>query len=273
MALMDDQDGDRTRGEAPPIATRRPRKVTPHARVRARIRARAVALELGQKIRESRERRRWTQRALAAKVGITQACQCQLEHGDPGVALEIWLAEAEALGAPIRITYARDPHEDVADAGHLAIQELLLRLARAAGRQRTFELPTRPSDTSLSVDVCVRDDVHRVLQVNECWNTIGNIGAGVRNTRRKINEAEQLAAAIGGERGPYRVAACWIVRDTARNRDLLARYPEVFAATFTGSSAAWVKALKEADAQPPAEIGLVLCDRSATRLLQWRRSG
>jgi hypothetical protein len=87
----------------------------------------------------------------------------------------------------------------------------------------------------------------------------------------KMAEAEALAVAIAGEGEPYRVAACWIVRDTKRNRQIIASYPEVFASTFTGSSAAWVRTLTTPGAAPPAELGLVCCDLRATRLFAWRR--
>jgi hypothetical protein len=107
--------------------------------------------------------------------------------------------------------------------------------------------------------------------IEECWNRFGNVNSSVRSTRRKIAEAEQLAIAIGGEEGPYTVVAVWIVRDTRRNRELLDSYPEVFATAFTGSSAAWVTALARSKARPPDELGLVWCDRNATRLFAWRR--
>ena len=77
--------------------------------------------------------------------------------------------------------------------------------------------------------------------------------------------------AIGGEAGAYRVAACWIVRDTRRNREILARYPEVFAAALTGSSAKWVRALTRPGATVPTEPGLVWCAGNATRVFAWRR--
>jgi hypothetical protein len=162
--------------------------------------------------------------------------------------------------------------EEPTDAGHLGIQELVLRLGRSTGRTRTFELPTRPADPALSVDVGLRDDRQRVLMLNECWNTFGSINAAVRSTKRKVAETENLAVAIAGDSAPYRVAACWIVRDTKRNRELLARYPEIFASTFSGSSAAWVRALSDTDAPPPVGLGLVWCDLGATRLLAWRKA-
>jgi hypothetical protein len=103
----------------------------------------------------------------------------------------------------------------------------------------------------------------------ECWNTIGDIGAAARSSERKRADAEALAAARWGE-APAAVGVVWVVRATARNRALVARYPEVFAARFPGSSAGWVRALTEG-AAPPDEPGLVWCDVAATRLFAWRR--
>ena len=103
----------------------------------------------------------------------------------------------------------------------------------------------------------------------EAWNTIGNIGAAVRSTNRKIAEADALAAALWGE-GRHDIAGCWVVRETRTNRDLVARYPELFAARFGGSSIGWVMALEQAQ-DPPATPGLVWCDVRATRLYAWRR--
>ncbi|HET7676557.1 MAG TPA: hypothetical protein VFK38_01740 [Candidatus Limnocylindrales bacterium] len=103
----------------------------------------------------------------------------------------------------------------------------------------------------------------------ECWNSLGDIGAAARATSRKAAEAADMAVAVGGER-PYRVATCWVLRASARNRALVARYPEVFAARFPGSSVRWVRALS-AGQEPPVEPGLVWCDAAATRLFAWRR--
>lgn len=243
------------------------------ARLAGRNSAREVALKLGLAIKAARKRRRWSQRALGEKVGLTSWRISQVERGDGGgLPLELWFALAVALDTPLSVEFKRDKLEDVVDAGHLSIQELALRLGRQVGAIRSFELPTRPQNPSLSVDVHLRDDVRRLLTINECWNVFGNINASVRSTRRKIAEAEELAVAAGGDHGPYRVAACWIVRDTRRNREILARYPEVFASTFTGSSRQWVQALTRSGVLPPEGIGLVWCDVRATRIYAWRRS-
>lgn len=241
-------------------------------RLEGRRLAQAKAAEMGSAIRTARKRRRWTQASLGRKVDLAQSRIAQLERSpSPGTSIEIWLALATALGLPLRIDVGRDPVQEPDDAGHLRIQELMLRLARETGRARMFELPTRPVEPTRSIDVCTRDQPQRVLFIEECWNTFGNINASIRSTRRKMAEAEQLAVAVGGADGAYRVAAVWIVRDTRRNRAILQQYPEVFSAAFVGPSRQWVRALTRANEAPPVELGLVWCDRNASRLFSWRK--
>ena len=80
-----------------------------------------------------------------------------------------------------------------------------------------------------SIDVGLIDDRHRRVVVDECWNTFGDIGAAARSSDRKVAEAEALAVARWGD-VEHHVGLVWIVRATAANRALVARYPEVFAA-------------------------------------------
>ena len=253
---------------------------------------------LGAEIRASRRRRQLTQRRLGERAGLAQGTVSRLERGHGGaLSLDTWQRTALALDRPLRIDLARDTLEEPADAGHLAIQELLLRLGRAHGRGRSFELATRPSDPGRSVDVGLRDDRRRILLLLEAWNRIDDIGAAARSTTRKVAEAQGLALLAGAERPidprptdraqrptdraqrptdgiedgpPYRVASAWVVRATRRNQALVARYPEVFGARFPGSSARWVRALTEGG-EPPREPGLVWCDVGGTRLFGWRR--
>jgi hypothetical protein len=173
-----------------------------------------------------------------------------------------------ALGVSLTVSFARDPKGDVADAGHLALQELVLRLGRARGFSGGFELPTRPAEPWRSIDVVLRsEEAHRMICI-ECWNTFGDIGAAVRTSTRKAAELEQLA--VGRWGAEARVGLVWVVRATARNRALLARYPEVFSSSFPGSSRDWVAALTEGG-EMPAESGLVWSDPGATRIFAWRR--
>ncbi len=235
----------------------------------ARRRLTQAAQQAGQKVRRARRRRNQTQAQLGARCGLSQSTVSDLELGrGAALSLTAWQRVSLVLDLPLKFELGRDALEEPVDAGHLAIQELVLRLGRAAGYRRTFELPTRPADPSRSTDVGLRDDAHRRLVLVECVNTFGNVGAAARSSERKRAEAEALAVAIGNGQ-PYAVHVCWVVRATRRNRALLTRYPEIFAARFTGSSRAWVDALTKG-AAPPREPGLAWCDVNATRLFAWR---
>jgi hypothetical protein len=107
-----------------------------------------------------------------------------------------------------------------------------------------------------------------MLILNECWNTFGDVGSAARSSTRKLTELENLAIARWGTGA--RVGLVWVARATARNRALVARYPEIFASRFPGSSRGWIAVLTSG-VPPPAEPGIVWCDVAATRLLEWRR--
>lgn len=234
----------------------------------------AIALVLGQGVRAGRERLGITQATLATRVEVDQSRISQIERGlGRGVPLELWVALGVALGRPLAISFTRPLGEtrEPADAGHLAMQERLLELARATGRTPSFELPTRPADPRHSIDVCVGDPRHRVLLIEEAWNTFGDLGAATRSTHRKAAEAADLAATLD-DGPPWRVAIVWVVRASAANRALVGRYPQVFLTAFPGSSRSWTRALATG-AAPPHEPGLVWLDPASGRISEWRRAG
>jgi transcriptional regulator with XRE-family HTH domain len=214
---------------------------------------------------------RITERELSDRVGVDQTRVSQIELGKgEGAPLSLWVAIGVALDQPLAIAFSRplgEPREPT-DVGHLAMQERLLMLARATGRTAAFELPTRPADPSRSIDVCVRDARHRVLIIEEAWNSFGDVGAAARSTACKRAEAADLAATIDGG-PPYRVASVWVVRPSVSNRRLLARYPSIFGATCPGSSRGWARALTS-EAEPPTEPGLVWLEPLSGRITEWR---
>lgn len=202
-------------------------------------------------------------------MGLSQSALSRAERGrGGGLTLDAWQRIATALGIPLRVQLQRDHLAETMDAGHLAMQELLLRHGRVAGYRGLVELSTRAAEPWRSIDVALADDAARRLVVAECWNTIGDIGAAVRTSARKLAEAEGLALARWGE-APHRVGLVWVVRATARNRALLARYPEVFAARFPGSSTGWARALTSGG-EPPDQPGLVWSSADGSRLFAWR---
>jgi transcriptional regulator with XRE-family HTH domain len=234
---------------------------------------------LGADLRASRRRRHLRLVDASGRTGLSPSAISAIERGRGGsFSVNSLQLVALAVGRQLDFRLTADTQAEPADAGHLAIQELVLRLGRRAGRARTFELPTRPADPLRSADVGLRDEQRRLLLLVECWNTIGDVGAAARASERKRAEAEQMAVAIAplddaGLAVPHRVRSCWVVRASARNRALVARYPEVFAARFPGSSAGWLRALTTAGVEPPEQPGIVWCDVGATRLFAWRRRG
>ena len=227
----------------------------------------ALAATLGGTVRFGRTARRYTLNVLSEKVGLSRARLSQIERGaGMGTPLGTWVALGIALQQPLAVSFTRplDEPRTPADAGHLQIQEYLLKLARATGRPGTFELPTRPTDPLRSTDVGIRDPGRRVRILAECWNTFGDIGAATRATHRKHAEA---AATWPDDR----IATVWVVRTSAANRSLIARYPHIIDASFSGSSRRWIRAFVDGD-EPPMEPGLVWFDPATDRLTEWRRA-
>lgn len=231
-------------------------------------RTREQRAQLGGEVRQSRQRRNWTQDELADRAGISRHVVGRIERATTRLDVDALQRIGVALDRRLEIRLGRDALEHPADAGHLAMQELILGLGREIGFTGSFELATRPAEPWRSIDVVLASPIRRIMILVECWNTFGDIGSAARATMRKAAELEELAA---GRWGPdVTVRVVWVVRATARNRALLARYPEVFASRFPGSSRSWVDALSRG-ATPPAEPGLVWCDVAATRLVEWRR--
>jgi transcriptional regulator with XRE-family HTH domain len=236
----------------------------------AKRRNREQLAALAHEIRSSRERRGLTQRRLGERVGLSQSALSKIERGLGGsFSLETWQRPALALDRPLRFELPRDPRADPADAGHLAIQELVLRVASEAGWTVLPELPTRPGASWRSGDVVLRSEVLRALVLVECVNVLGDVGAAARSFDRKLIDLEELGVGLGHGQ-PYRTAGCWVIRASRSNRELLRRYPSLFGARFPGSSLGWLQALA-AGKPPPLGPGLVWSDGRATRLVVWRR--
>jgi transcriptional regulator with XRE-family HTH domain len=228
----------------------------------------ALAATLGGDVRGTRRRRRLTQRALGRRVGLSQSEISHIETGrGQGTPLATWIALGIALDRPLAAGFSRDVADpQPRDAGHLAAQELVLRLGASTGRTGQFELPTRPANPSHSIDICLLDACDRLLILIEIWNRLEDLGAAARSTSRKIAEATDLAAF---REPPDRVAACWLLIDSAANRVLVRLYPEIFRSRFPGSSAGWVRALTSGHT-PPDRPGLAWINPRAGRLTEVR---
>jgi DNA-binding XRE family transcriptional regulator len=212
-----------------------------------------------------------TQAGLARAVGISRQRLGDLENGRGTAApAAVWFALAEVLGRYLRFEFGRDPQAELADAGHLDIQELVLKVALAGGWERVFEARSREWGSDRSIDVRLLQRKLRRIVIAECWNTFGDLGGATRSSERKLHDAEEQAVALAGDGPVYEVGLVWIVRDTKANRALVDRYGHIFASRFPGSSDGWIRALTE-QAPMPKQPGLVWCDLGATRLFARRK--
>ena len=162
-----------------------PTRTTVHST--AATETRRIAATLGGEARITRRRRRRTQEQVSSLVGISRARYAELERGSGEMApLDLWVRVGLALERPLSVAFSRDIEPaGPQDAGHLAAQELVLRLAAEHGRDGTFELPMGPIDRGRSADICLRDDPDRALGFIEIWNRLDDLGAAVRATDRK----------------------------------------------------------------------------------------
>jgi transcriptional regulator with XRE-family HTH domain len=236
----------------------------------------AIAATLGREARATRRRRHRTQAQVAATAGCSRARYAELERGEGATApLDLWVKVGLALGRPLAISFSRDvgdSNQALADAGHLAAQELVLRLGRLNHRLANVEFPASARRMPGVIDVLLRDDRARVLLMLEVLNRTHDLGAAARSTDRKYADIEGLAILIGADAGPYRVAVGWLLTETAANRRLVAAYPEILRARCPGSSVALAKSLMTGS-PPPTEPAIAWVDVRADRIRPLRFDG
>jgi transcriptional regulator with XRE-family HTH domain len=238
-----------------------------HRRRRARIlgarEAQAIAANLGRDARVTRLRRRLTQEALGERVDLSQAEISRLEHGrGAGASIETWVAIGLALGRPVAIGFGRDIVDpDLRDAGHLAAQELVARIAGAAGWTAQVEASSDPARSWHATDILLRRGDATVV-LAEIWNRLDDLGAALRSTDRKLAEVRPTPAAA---------RSLWILVDTAANREIVRRYPTLLRSRFPAPSAAWVRAIGTGGGPPPA-AGLIWADPRGGTLRPLRMS-
>ena len=226
--------------------------------------AQAIAANLGRDTKATRRRRHITQAALGDRVGLGQSEISYLERGHGArTSIETWVAIGIALERPIAIGFSRDVVDPLPlDAGHLAAQELVLRLAAAAGWHGRVEVPSDPLEPRHSTDLELTAPTGRIVLL-EIWNRIDDLGAAVRSSDRKLAD---VARRTGSD-----AQSCWLLVDTAANREIVRRYPAILRSRFPGSSQSWTAALTGA-APLPTQPGIAWIDIGSRRFRELRLS-
>jgi len=105
--------------------------------------------------------------------------------------------------------------------------------------------------------------------VVEIWNWFEDVGAALRSLDGKV-------AALRDRLDPsveWTVRGLFIVRDTRRNRKLVAELGPMFATRFPGNAGAWLRALTDPGQPLPRGDGLLWSDRTGTSLRASRLRG
>jgi transcriptional regulator with XRE-family HTH domain len=251
------------------------------ATISGRSRARSVAGRLGVALRDARKRAGLKQTEVAASVGISQARISNLERGHGhGATIETWACVAAALGEQFVAFLEHAPGATPPrDIEHLRRQSALIELAAVGGWVALPEFAIDPGAIrSRSIDVALVRPATREAIAAEIWDWFDDVGASLRGLDAKVTVLAQrlsedagrfegggtpelVAAAAGGAvPDAWRVRGLFIVRDTHRNRAIVAELRPLFAARFTGSATAWLRALTSGDAPIPDGSGLLWSD-------------
>lgn len=276
------------------------RRARPETRI-GRQRAWHVAARLGVALRTASTASGRTQAEVADRAGVSQGLISLVERGRGMTSsVETWACIAAAVGEQLvgffeLATGASAPR----DIEHLRRQSALIELAGGGGWTALPELAIDPNIArSRSIDVALVRSRTREAVAVEIWDWFDDVGAALRGLDAKRSMLVQrlhaefmprstlqrrlaaedasrstLEERLGAETTTepaldpdWRVRGLFVVRDTRRNRALVAELRPLFAARFAGSAIAWLRALADPSIPMPDGHGLLWSDRAGTSL-------
>lgn len=166
------------------------------------------AVRFGLSIRALRRRRRWTQRQLAAKAGLSQSAISRAERGDVWrLTTRTLIAIGEALGArlSIRVLWQGEDLDRLLDAAHAGLVERVIGILQANGWDVVPEATFNHFGERGSIDILAWHPVHGALLIVEVKSVVPDMQSLLLGVDRKARIAPELAT----ERG-------WRVRSVSR---------------------------------------------------------
>jgi transcriptional regulator with XRE-family HTH domain len=230
------------------------------ARLIGRRRAQELSTRLGTAVKLARRASTLRQSDVADRAGVAQSFISRIERGDGRAAsLETWAAVASAMGFQLAAFIERAPGTSLPrDYEHLKRQRLILETAARGGWTGTAEHAIDPDWTRpRSIDVVLRRRSRNETAVVEIWDWLDDVGAAFRALDAKVTAMRREGDGV--------VSGLMVVRGTRRNRQLVSEFRTLFAARFTASSAAWLRALTDTAPMPVAP-GLLWTDVGGAEL-------
>jgi len=213
------------------------------------------SVRIGLQIRALRRRRRWTQRELARRVGVSDSQVCRIERGNadrvPPYTLERVLAQLDAR-ALVRVLWHGEELDRLLDRDHAQLVERALAMLGMRGWIATPEVTFQVAGERGSIDILAWHSVSRTLLVIEVKSVVPDIQATVGGLDRK----SRLAPTIARERGwsAEHVARLLVLPDDRTSR----RRIDAFASTFDRALPARTTAIKKWLARPDGPLAGVM---------------
>ena len=213
-----------------------------------------------------------TQAQVADRAALSQTLISDLELGlGTSASIETWAMVASAVGEQFVGFLERAPGASLPrDIEHARRQSALISIATPGGWRALPELRLdQDARWSRSIDVALVRRATGEAVVVEIWNWFEDVGAALRSLDGKV-------AALRDRLDPsveWTVRGLFIVRDTRRNRKLVAELGPMFATRFPGNAGAWLRALTDPGQPLPRGDGLLWSDRTGTSLRASRLRG
>jgi transcriptional regulator with XRE-family HTH domain len=212
-------------------------------------------VRIGLQIRALRRQRRWTQRELGRRVGMSDSRISRVERGAadriPVASLERILAELSAR-LHVRVLWRGEEFDRLLDREHAGIVERVLQDLSLAGWTAIPEATFHVAGERGSIDVLAWHAPTRTLLVVEVKSVVPDIQATVSGLDRKA----RLGPVIGRERGwdAGFVARLLVLPDDRTSR----RRVDAFASTFARALPARTAAVKRWLLRPDAPLAGIL---------------